>query len=873
MSQSGYTFTVTASNKVSTSTQSMTILVQPELTSLTMSISKNDPDFSGNVAVVIRSATYYEDVDVYWNFGDDVKDTSHFEQINTNTPILRDHLYNCGEFAVSINMSNLVSWVVFTDIVVSEEEISGFNVSTVSTVASFGQNVLMTVRTDKGSNLTILLNYGDGTENVIHKNNFQRGATESVLQVRYNDTGRYFVNVFIYNRFSSANTTIGPVYIQNPVRNLKFSVSPVTQSPPSVVMVMVEYILDSLAPTHVTCKVKVNDEFQNATHTIELSKHQPLSVNVNTSDNVFGLVNIHAYCSNLLSRQDSYDQTFIQAVVQDLKIIADNLFTQIGGTIKFDFFIGKASYVNYTYSFGEGHTKTGQFRENLIEHRIITESYNYSNPGEYLVVFIVQNGVSKSEVTKSVWVLEAVTGLEMSRYYDQSVTTKNYGHGIHKNIFPVQRPVIFTTRVNSGNNLRYRWTFGDNVTKTTLDSLIQHSYQYEGFYTVTMEVFNDLYSTSESMTVEMHGIILPLRLTSNGPLKSYKDMEFTLVLAYPGTQPCFLWNIEGYSEKYLYGDESCQHRLQSMEGVSYVASNRSDTHKFSHVFTDEGLFLVSVMMFNEVSNLSISTSAVVSGISCFYPTVHFIGGKQTFDRPMKKLVSDWVVLEATALVNCESSVGPTYQWQIHKVVQGDTYLDQTLVPFDINIASVDKLEIYFTPGTLDPGLYKVTINVSMEGIAGLYTEGFSYLEVSKSPLVAEIKGGSARSVAYNKLLFMDGLTYSKDPGIKNDTKDHLRFEWWCRLKDEAFMESLTELIQIPTIEDVVNRSSNGEGCFGTGTGRLNVSEGQFEFSSAILSPESANVFRLFVRDGSSREAMYEQTVHVVEGDAPQIYIR
>lgn len=869
-----FNVSITALNDVSRQTTLTDVIVQPELTSLTLNVQNPDQEFTGDVIISITSEVTYEDVNVQWNFGDMTQSNDLYPLLGPNTRNEKHHLYNCGVFTVTANVSNLVSWVSLSKTVIAEEAITGVTINAPNTVILSGEYFEFVVRTATGSNVTMHLDYGDGRQSSFVKHNLLRGSTESAFQILYESPGTYVVPVTVSNQFSTVIKTVGPVYVQNLVRNLRMSVSPVTKSPPSKVAVAVEYISTTspAPPTDVTCFVLVNETWNNANFKSELRETQQLQIQVQTSRTAFGLVDIYVNCSNRLSSQDFFEQTFIQAVVENLEIKVDKRFAKIGDTVNFEFIIGKASYLNYTYSFYTGHNRTGRYFLDLVEHKTISDSHIYQSPGEYDVTFYVQNGVSRSEAEMTLWVLEEISGLEIERYYEQSETVNNYGHGENVNIFPVQRPVIFNVSTQSGNNLRYKFDFGDNITNIIDTSYIEHSYKNDGIYDVIVTVYNEIYNLTETLSIDMHEIILPLRLSNNGPQKSYKTMEFTLELAYSGTSPCFLWEIEGYSERTLYGDSICPSKMDSMNGVQYINASRSNVHTHSHMFTTEGLFSVTVKMFNEVSNTTISNSAIVSGISCFYPDVHFIGGRQTFDRPMKKLVSDLIVLESIAIINCESSSVPVYEWQIHKVIEGNTYLDEILEPSDIALAEIDKLKIYFTPGRLSPGLYKVTINVSMEGIRGLYTEDYSYLKISQSPLVVQIKGGSARSVSYGSDIIIDGMTYSSDPDVKNGSKSHLRFEWWCRHENETFSESTDHDVIIPSVEDVVNGSLTGSGCFGTGNGRLAETSGIFRFSSLLLKPGSVNIFKLVVQD-STRSASFEQAVHVIEGDAPQIYIR
>jgi hypothetical protein len=127
-------------------------------------------------------------------------------------------------------------------------------------------------------------------------------------------------------------------------------------------------------------------------------------------------------------------------------------------------------------------------------------------------------------------------------------------------------------------------------------------------------------------------------------------------------------------------------------------------------------------------------------------------------------------------------------------------------------------------------------------------------------------------VSFDKVFVLDGLTHSFDPDSKNNSKSHLQIEWWCRRQNENFDESLADDIQVIADNFTLNTEDDGKGCFGTGIGRLAITSGVFELPGHFLGPKSVNVFRLVVKDGT-RVAMFEQEVHVVDGDPPVFNIR
>lgn len=166
---------------------------------------------------------------------------------------------------------------------------------------------------------------------------------------------------------------------------------------------------------------------------------------------------------------------------------------------------------------------------------------------------------------------------------------------------------------------------------------------------------------------------------------------------------------------------------------------------------------------------------------------------------------------------------------------------------------------------------RVSLNVSMRGIPGLFHSDLTYFRIDPSPLVTHIRGGNARSVGYDKTFVLDAASDSYDPDIRdrNDKKD-FTFEWFCRRQGEA-LPADPPLVSMPTNSSRMNFTKIG-GCFGTGAGRLRSDQsGILWVDSFFLMYQSVNVFTVWVKKGD-RLAVYEQAVTVVEGDPPDLKI-
>lgn len=60
---------------------------------------------------------------------------------------------------------------------------------------------------------------------------------------------------------------------------------------------------------------------------------------------------------------------------------------------------------------------------------------------------------------------------------------------------------------------------------------------------------NALYYDTAFVVVVLYQTVLMHTLTNDGPTEAYRTVNFTLQLARPGTEPCFVWDMGDGSEE------------------------------------------------------------------------------------------------------------------------------------------------------------------------------------------------------------------------------------------------------------------------------------------------------------------------------------
>ncbi|KAK3612418.1 hypothetical protein CHS0354_032019 [Potamilus streckersoni] len=873
-----FTVILFASNNISNESASMNMIVQSNFvaTSLTLTSTELDLVYSGDLNLMIMPNStnlMFNNVHLTWKFGDGLSSYSYLDQMNSTNVFMTRHKYGLGEFTLIANISNLVSWVTLIKSFFVEELITGLEVSATPTILKPNDAVTLIISTATGSNITLEINSGNGNKEMVVLNNIQCGSYMYIMTITYDKPGDYNITVNARNVKSNISyALLNTIFVQNPVQDLVARVDPYIAIPPSVITLNITYPKNvSTAPTSVTCNTFLNDLWKTTQFIQNITSIKPLLIHVNASG-FLDEVKVSINCSNKLSNQVFQAWIVLQSVVSGVYIESDKLYIPIDGTVNFKFHVGGGSHISYEYIFGNDLPRTGVLPSQIYLDYIINDTYTYGLPGFYSLKFTAKNLVSQITTNRTIGVLEEIKGLTLSRFYYPSDTnkTQHFGHGDSGNIFPLERNLVLNYFVLSGNDVMYMIDLGNGQNISTRNLTVFYRYRNPGTYTITVNASNSLYWQQKNFTIEVHQTIQLYLLRNSGPSEAYLMLNLTLSLSRVGTNSCLLWNFGDSSTPVLYGGYSCMQEAGNA-GYTYKEWNGSFMLTHSHMYRKNGTFTVTVNGFNKVSTASITNIVLITGISCFYPIVHFIGGGQVIDNPVTTLLSDWVSLESTAVINCTSTKSAEYKWKIFRVVQGLTYLDISYQEFNADIAKTDRLKSYFPPRTLDIGLFKIVINVSMTGIPGLYSEDYQYLRVIPSPLVAKIKGGNARAVGYGKIFTLNAQDESYDPDVDVNNKTDFVYEWWCRQEWETFSESGINEITIPTVDEMHNLTREG-GCFGTGIGKLHVFDGIFELSSLLLQPNSTNIFHLILHKGD-RQAVFDQSIQVVLGDPPDFSLR
>ncbi|PVD38500.1 hypothetical protein C0Q70_01115 [Pomacea canaliculata] len=199
---------------------------------------------------------------------------------------------------------------------------------------------------------------------------------------------------------------------------------------------------------------------------------------------------------------------------------------------------------------------------------------------------------------------------------------------------------------------------------------------------------------------------------------------------------------------------------------------------------------------NPYSNISLSAYVFVNN-ECFSPDPIFDRQFAKYHKPMVVLQSVKVKLVTRTVILCTTHK-PRFVWSISVYSPNGARLSSYT---NFQQPKVDYLII--EPGELEPGLYRMALNISF-GAEYKYCWLWEsiFVKMERPPLVAEIQGGRIRKTGKLPLsistpgdpeAIIDARTGSYDPIRGYGISDGLVFSWNCSVYHTATVEDLMNL--------------------------------------------------------------------------------
>lgn len=257
----------------------------------------------------------------------------------------------------------------------------------------------------------------------------------------------------------------------------------------------------------------------------------------------------------------------------------------------------------------------------------------------------------------------------------------------------------------------------------------------------------------------------------------------------------------------------------------------------------------------------------MAGVGCGPPNVTFTNIAGFADPPTKIKRSEGYIVQTDIKMNCNNFSSTSFLWNIWRLKQlGSDYV--LVSPGKPALILNGTAEWNIKKNTFEYGSYLVEFRVSMKNVQEFFNSDLGFFEITQTPVVARIIGGSHVKRGFKQEVKIDASA-SYDPDVKFGDFSGMSFTWLCKKKGESFPSS--NLASMPVISP---RGSKGRGgCFDTGIGKLNSEKRVVTIDTGDMLVDNSYTIRLVVSKATGREDSFDQILDVVQGDPPQISIR
>ena len=486
--------------------------------------------------------------------------------------------------------------------------------------------------------------------------------------------------------------------------------------------------------------------------------------------------------------------------------------------------------------------------------------FRYTKGGVYTAVVNATNLVSSYQKRVTFEVYQRITHLTVT--LSRSSADPQRGEvagGPDKNYFPLDYDVVFAITEHDGTGVRLSWNYGDGsaIDVTNSSMLTQHHrFERTGTFMFTLTASNALSNHTITLPLSIERGILDLKVSDNSPRTLKQNTTFKLTMSQFGTETAIEVDL-GDGTKMVYGSKA---RENEFRGRSFTTVNESIRDiAIVHFYKVPKEYQVNILAHNKASRVTLKYKSVLLFKPCRYPVVNIIGLGATPATCMRTTKSRQFMINTDNHIDCQASRKTLFIWKVFK------YNGPNTNGTALNI-STSLSDLPIPKRSLPLGINEVVFTVKMVGVAGVETTARGFICVEKSPLVANIAGGSGRSEGYDKVITIDG-TPSEDPDVGPGVYKDMNFTWLCRKVNESFPANVMEM---PLVSLQSKGNASRGGCYGTGLGPLNISTPSFKVYTGDLELTDY-VFKLRIQKGD-RHADFSQRIKVVAGDPPSLQI-
>ncbi|XP_039346814.1 polycystin-1 isoform X1 [Mauremys reevesii] len=692
---------VTAENEISSLQDSIFVYVLQQIEGLQIASSDlvEDAYFPTNktlhLQAVVRDGT---NISYSWMA---LKDSTPVQTFSGK--IFSLSILEAGNYTIYLKATNMLGSTAVNRTVEFIESIGLLKPSAFPNPAAINASVNISTSVTSGTCLIYIWHLEDG---------FSPVTVEPFIIHSFQRPGATAVTVTAENKIGSTNASVY-IFIQEPVVGLRIGTAE----------------LDSYIPSGSV--VTFSGELEKGTNVTwlwELPKGLQTGQTVAVTFPKAGFFSVHLNVSNDISWAVASKNITVQDRIEGLELFVSKKVVEPGEQISFVISMSSGSSVSYSVNISGGYSVV------LNGSRF---THEFTESGDYLVMVMVQNEVSRERTQVLISVLEAIRDLRLVNCCEKGIPT-----GTKK---------IFTAQVGSGSRVSYSWQFSlQKEHSRALVSLAGRSVSYApaapGLLEIHLSAFNDLGSLNITRVIQVQDPIVQVSLK---PALSFvnRTVLFEASVQPSAWQVVFCWN---------FGDGS------PAQITEVAAANYS--------YLKAGDYQVEVNATNLVSFMIAHLTVTVRVLECEEPEVELALPTQVvMKRSQRNYLEAQIDLRGCVKYQTE------YLWEIYRAPSCLHFDDADRV----HLLSVDvsRPQLVIPKLALAVGNYCFIFFVSF-GDTPLSKSIFANVTVTPSKLVPIIDGGSYRVWSNTRDLILDGEK-SYDPNLDDGEQTPLLYRWSC----------------------------------------------------------------------------------------------